>query len=411
MSMPDCVVLAFSGGLDTSYCLVRLREEGTRVITAVVDTGGFDEAELDAIQARAEELGTSKHVVVDGRARLYDDFISYLLKANYLRNGVYPSCVGVERMLQAEEITRLALDERADAIAHGATGAGNDHIRFDAVIGALAPDLPIVAPIRDDEITREQSTEYLNRRGIHTPVKTTRYSINQGLMGTSVGGGETYGSWDYLPEEAWPATSAIALAPEEPAELLIRFEAGLPVEVSSGDEAVHIGAGFELLSRLNELAGRHGIGRGIHTGQTIMGIGARLGFEAPGITVLIAAHRELERLVLTARQQNQKASLGTVFGDLLHEGMYYEPLLDDIRAFLDRSQARVTGDVRVRLLKGNVIPLGCRSPYSLLESTTRLGTTYGHGTSAWTGQDARAYARIYGVAGRVARNARDRGSQ
>ena len=194
MSAPGTVVLAFSGGLDTSYCLVRFREEGVKVITAIVDTGGMDAAELEAVERRATELGTERHVVIDGRARLYDEFITYLLKANYLRNGIYPSCVGVERMLQAEEVTKLALSVGADAIAHGSTGAGNDHVRFDAVISALAPELEILAPIRDHEITREQASEFLRARGIDAPEKTTRYSINQGLMGTSIGGGETYGS-------------------------------------------------------------------------------------------------------------------------------------------------------------------------------------------------------------------------
>lgn len=401
-------VLAFSGGLDTSYCLVRLIESGHAVTTALVDTGGMTDADLYAVEQRATALGASEHVVIDGRARLYDEFISYLLKANYLRNGVYPSCVGVERMLQAEEVTRLALSRAADAVAHGSTGAGNDHVRFDAVISALAPDLEILAPVRDGEITRERASEFLRARGIDAPERTTRYSINQGLMGTSIGGGETYGSWEYLPEDAWPATRAISDSPEDPTDLVIAFEAGLPTdyEIERDGSTGFTGQGFQLLMALNQLAAHHGIGRGIHTGQTIMGIGARLGFEAPGITVLIAAHRELERLVLSGRQQNQKAALGTVFGDLLHEGHYYEPLLDDLRAFFDSSQARVTGKVRVRLHKGHVITLGCRSPYSVLAATSRLGSTYGHGSSAWTGDDARAFARVYGISGRVAQETR-----
>lgn len=401
------VVLAFSGGLDTSYCLVRLREDGTKVITAIVDTGGMSRTELDAVEQRATELGTAEHVVIDGRARLYDEFITYLLKANYQRNDIYPSCVGVERMLQAEEVANLAVSISADALAHGSTGAGNDHVRFDAVISLLAPQIEILAPIRDCEITREQASEFLRARGINAPERTTRYSINQGLMGTSIGGGETYGSWEYLPDEAWPGTRSISEAPDEPLDLVITFERGLPIGYATlgASGGPSPASGFELLAELNALAARHGIGRGVHTGQTIMGIGARLGFEAPGISVLIGAHRELERLVLTGRQQSHKATLGVTFGDLLHEGSYYEPLLDDLRAFLDSTQQRVSGDVRVRLHKGNVIPLGCRSPFSLLAGTSRLGTTYGHGSSAWSGQEARAFARVYGIAGRVAREA------
>ncbi len=407
--MPDRIVLAFSGGLDTSYCLALLNEQGVEVITAVVDTGGMDAIELQEVAIRAKQLGAVDHVVLDARARLYDEFIAYLLKGNYLRNGVYPSCVGVERMVQAEEVAKLALARQASAVAHGSTGAGNDHVRFDTVIAALAPGLEIISPIRDNEITRETATEWLEAHNINVPARTSTYSYNLGLMGTSIGGAETYGSWDYLPEAAWLATKSVAEAPDEPVELVITFNAGLPVayQVRSGDAESVDRPGFELLQALNGLGAAHGIGRGIHTGTSIMGTGARLGFEAPGITVLLAAHRELERLVLTTRQQNHKAALATTFGDLLHEGHYYEPLLDDIRAFLDQSQTRVSGEVRVRLYKGNVVALGAESPHSLLGSSSRLGSTYGHGSAAWTGADARSFAKIYGVAGRVASGAAD----
>jgi argininosuccinate synthase len=402
--MADQVVLAFSGGLDTSYCLSLLREQGADVVTAIVDTGGMSAGELDAVATRAADLGASEHVVLDARARLYDEFIAYLLKGNYLRNGVYPSCVGVERMVQAEEVVRLALARDAVAVAHGSTGAGNDHVRFDTVITSLAPEMDIITPIRDAEITREVATAWLEARGIHTPVKTSTYSYNEGLMGTSIGGAETYGSWEYLPEDAWPATRSLAGAPDAPVELIISFTHGLPTDyrVAAGSASPITEPGFKLLQALNALGAEHGIGRGIHTGTSIMGTGARLGFEAPGITVLLTAHRELERLVLSTRQQNEKAALATTFGDLLHEGHYYEPLLDDIRAFLDQSQTRVSGEVRVRLQKGNVTALGAASPHSLLASSSRLGSTYGHGSGAWTGADARAFASIYGVAGRVA---------
>lgn len=408
MSDPKTIVLAYSGGLDTSYCLVRLIEEGADVLTAIVDTGGLADAELASIGRTALELGARKHVTIDGRARLYDEFITYLLKANYLRNGVYPSCVGVERMLQAEEVAWLAIEAQADAIAHGSTGAGNDHVRFDAVISSLAPRAEIIAPVRDEGVRREESTAYLRSRGIETTERTTRYSLNVGLMGTSIGGGETYGSWEYLPDDAWPTTRSIDDAPEEPSDLLISFEQGLPTGFADQSLGTASSAsGFEILAELNAIAGQHGVGRGMHTGQTIMGTGARLGFEAPGITVLLAAHRELERLVLTGSQQAQKASLGATFGDMLHEGHYYEPLLDDLRAFLDSSQRRVTGDVRVRLHKGRVIALGCQSPFSLLEGSRRLGATYGHGSSAWTGPEAAAFSRIYAIGGRIARASED----
>src|SRR5450755_1703901 len=407
-------VLAFSGGLDTSYGLAVLVDRGEQVTTVTVNTGGFDAAELADIETRAAALGATEHVVIDGRERLFEQFVSYILKANYLRNGVYPSCVGVERMLQAEEVTRVALDRGADAIAHGSTGAGNDHVRFDAVTTAMAPDLEIVGLIRDEAHTREEERDFLRARGHAVSDITAMYSFNVGILGTTIGGEETYGSWEYLPEEAWPSTLSIADAPDEPAELILTFEQGLPTacervgpapsaEGAANDAAAGIGvAGYDTLAMLNRLGGEHAVGRGIHTGQTIMGIAGRLGFEAPGMLILIAAHRELERLVLSNAQQALKASLGTTFGDMLHEGRYYDPVLTDIRAFLDSSQERVTGDVRLRLHKGNVIALGCRSPHSLLDAGRRLGSTYGHGSSLWTGPEARAFAHIYATAGLLA---------
>jgi argininosuccinate synthase len=408
-------VLAFSGGLDTSYGLAVLVDRGERVTTVTVNTGGFDAAELADIETRASALGATEHVVVDGRARLFEQFVSYILKANYLRNGVYPSCVGVERMLQAEEVTRVALERGADAIAHGSTGAGNDHVRFDAVTKALAPNLEIVGLIRDEAHTREEERDFLRERGHPVSEITAMYSFNFGILGTTIGGEETYGSWEYLPEEAWPTTKSIASAPAEPIELVVAFERGLPVgyDVVSGGgpvdlDGIGIGVpGYDTLAALNRIGAEHGVGRGIHTGQTIMGIVGRLGFEAPGMLTLIAAHRELERLVLTNAQQTLKASLGTTFGDMLHEGRYYDPLLADIRAFLDSSQQRVTGEVRLRLHKGNVIALGCRSPHSLLDAGRRLGSTYGHGSSLWTGPEARAFAHIYATAGVLAHSTLD----
>jgi argininosuccinate synthase len=408
-------VLAFSGGLDTSYGLAVLVDRGELVTTVTVNTGGFDAAELADIQTRAAALGAIEHVVVDGRARLFEQFVSYILKANYLRNAVYPSCVGVERMLQAEEVTRAALERGADAIAHGSTGAGNDHVRFDAVTKALAPNLEIVGLIRDEAHTREEERDFLRERGHPVSEITAMYSFNSGILGTTIGGEETYGSWEYLPEEAWPTTNSIADAPDEAVEVTLQFERGLPVgyEVADGATRVELGEdgigvpGYDTLATLNRIGAEHGVGRGIHTGQTIMGIVGRLGFEAPGMMILMAAHRELERLVLTNAQQTIKASLGTTFGDMLHEGRYYDPLLSDIRAFLDSSQERVTGEVRVRLHKGNVIPLGCRSPHSLLDAGRRLGSTYGHGSSLWTGAEARAFAHIYATAGVLAHSTHD----
>ncbi|MFI5497346.1 argininosuccinate synthase [Actinoplanes sp. NPDC051859] len=403
------VVLAFSGGLDTSYALVSLREQGFQVLTANIDTGGLHSGEADVVRKRAEELGAARHFVVDAREELYSRVITYAIKANYLRNGGYPSCVGAERLVQAEQVVKVALEHGASAIAHGSTGAGADHVRYDSVVRALAPEMEIITPIRDERLTREFERDYLRERGFETPDKVTTYSINEGLLGTSIGGKETYGSWDYLPEDAWTYTKSIADVPADGIELILGFDKGEVVTATTVDGSPIEGTGpgtpnYAILRALNVLAAEHGVGRGIHMGSTMVGNLARVGFEAPGILTLIAAHRELERLTLSNRQQATKIQLGNTYGDLLHEAVYYDPILDDFRAFLDSSQRRVTGEVRVKLVKGNVIPLGSRSPYSLLDAATRAGVVYGYGSSLWTGEQARAFAHMYAIPGAIARN-------
>ncbi|MEU4425341.1 argininosuccinate synthase [Actinoplanes sp. NPDC024001] len=401
------IVLAFSGGLDTSYALVAFREKGWDVVTANIDTGGLHSGEGEAVKARAEELGAVEHHVVDARSELYDRVITYAIKANYLRNGAYPSCVGAERLIQAEKVVEVALQVGADAVAHGSTGAGADHVRYDAVIRALAPQLEIVTPIRDERLTREEETDYLRSRGYAVSEKVKKYSINEGLIGTSIGGEETYGSWEYLPEDAWTYTKSIDAAPAEGVEVLLTFEKGEVVGAATADgKPLTDGTeNYAILQELNELGGEHGIGRGIHMGSTMVGNLARVGFEAPGMLILIAAHRELEKLVLSNRQQATKATLGNTYGDMLHEAMYFDPIMDDFRAFLDSSQTRVTGTVRVLLHKGNIVPLGSKSPHSLLDAATRSGVVYGHGSSLWTGEQARAFAHMYSVPGAIAREA------
>jgi argininosuccinate synthase len=404
------IVLAFSGGLDTSYLLLSFREQGWDVVTANIDTGGLHSGEGEAVKARAEELGAVEHHIVDARAELYERVITYAIKANYLRNGAYPSCVGAERLIQAEKVVEVALRVGADAVAHGSTGAGADHVRYDAVIRALAPQLEIVTPVRDERRTREEEADFLRGRGFQVSDKIKKYSINEGLIGTSIGGEETYGSWEYLPEEAWTYTRSIDAAPEKGVELLLTFEKGEVVSATTaaGDPIEGTGPGapnYAVLRALNVLGGEHGIGRGIHMGSTMVGNLARVGFEAPGMLILIAAHRELEKLVLSNRQQATKATLGNTYGDLLHEAVYFDPIMDDFRAFLDSSQTRVTGTVRVLLHKGNIVPLGSRSPFSLLDAATRQGVVYGHGSSLWTGEQARAFAHMYATLGTIARAA------
>ncbi len=389
----DTVVLAFSGGLDTSFAAVWLREErGADVVTVTVDTGGFLPGEAERIRARSAEIGAARHVFADARRRVWDGFVSWLIRGNCLRGGVYPMAVGAERVAQAEETVRVAREVGATAVAHGSTGAGNDGVRFDVAFRALAPDLTILAPIRSLGLGRDQETAYLAARGIAVPAKTSRYSYNEGLWGVTIGGGETFDSWAEVPEECYRLTRREpGLAAED---VVIGFTAGLPAALDGRPLD-----GLDLVAELNRRAGRHGVGRGLHVGDTILGIKGRVAFEAPAAVVLVHAHRELEKLVLTGRQNALKASLGDLWGALLHEGLWFDPVARDLEAFLDRSQERVTGDVRVRLSDGAFAVTGARSPHSLLG---RGGAAYGERGAGWSGEEAAGFARLYGLAAELA---------
>lgn len=384
------IVLAFSGGLDTSFCVPYLRETYKEpVYTVTVNTGGFTAEALAEIEALSQRLGAAGHFTLDGRYELFWDHLSYLIKGNVLRGGVYPLCVGPERIVQARKVVELARQLGARAIAHGSTGAGNDQVRFDVALRILADDLEILTPIRELSLSRAAATAYLRERGIAVPEKKTAYSINRGLWGTTIGGRETHTTTDPLPDEAYPDTVSPTQAPDTPLELTLTFTQGIPTALDG--EALDP---VTLIERLNQLGAAHGVGRGIHVGDTILGIKGRVGFEAPAALILIAAHRELEKIVLTRWQRYQKDHLADFYGMLLHEGQYFDPVMRDIEAFLDSSQTVVTGTVGVRLFKGNIEVLGCDSPYSLFNARV---ATYGEQNRLWDGRDAQGFTRIYGV--------------
>ncbi|HVG92842.1 MAG TPA: argininosuccinate synthase [Planctomycetota bacterium] len=386
----DKIVLAFSGGLDTSFCALWLREKtGAEIVTVTVDTGGFTPEELSRVETRARSLGVREHRTVDAREAVYDRFVSYLIKGNSLRGDVYPMCVGAERTVQAEQAVQAAVETGAKGVAHGSTGAGNDQVRFDVAIRALAPDLQIHTPVRDLNWTREQATAYLAERGIETAPKTTAYSVNVGLFGTTIGGKETHDTWAMPPEEVYSMTVAPEQGVDTPEEVVIGFEEGLPVSLDGTRMP-----GVDLVAALNQRARPHGVGRGVHVGDTILGLKGRLAFEAPGPLVLIKAHRELEKLVQTKWQAHWRDAVGAFYGSMLHEGLYFDPVMRDFEAFLDSVNERVTGDVRVRLYKGNYDVVGTRSPHSLFD---RRVATYGEGAKAWSGTDAAGFSRIFGV--------------
>ena len=382
------IVLAFSGGLDTSFCVPYLRERyNESIFTVTVDTGGG--LEKDAVEARSKKLGAEKHFHIDAREALYEDYLRFLIMGNVLRGGVYPLCVGAERVIQACEVVRIARETGARAIAHGATGAGNDQVRFDSVVHMLADDMDLITPIRDQGLTRQDTTKFLREHGIFVPEKTTRYSINEGLWGTTIGGEETLGTTEPLPDEAYPNTVSPSQAPDTGLELQIEFQKGLPTALN--------GEKFPPITLINQLADHgasHGVGRNIHIGDTILGLKGRIGFEAPAPLILITAHRELEKIVLTKWQRFQKDRLSDFYGMLLHEGQYFDPVMRDIEAFLISSQNTVTGSVSVQLYKGNITVQGCDSPHSMFD--TGVGT-YGEKTALWNGLDARSFSKLSGL--------------
>jgi len=390
MKNTKTVVLAYSGGLDTTYCLVRLREAGYAVHALAVDTGGFDAAELAELERRAQAAGAAKFVSVDAKDELFNGFLRFLIFANALRGGVYPLCASVERVVQAQCVARYAVAVGAAAIAHGSTGAGNDQVRFDTTFRILAPGMEILTPIRQEAPSREEETAFLGAHGIHIPPKTGRYSINRGLWGVTIGGGETHRSAGVLPEDAYLLTAPPEKRPPTPQTVRIGFEQGVPKSLDG-----EVFSGPALIERLTALAARHGVGRGMHTGETILGIKGRVAFEAPAAVTLISAHRELEKLVLSRSQLFWKNILGDLYGSMLHEARYFDPLMRDLEAFLISSQQRVTGWVSVRLFQGQATVEGIESPYSLLDGTPAV---YGEKSSLWTGEEAAAFCKLYGLA-------------
>lgn len=393
------IILAFSGGLDTSFCVPYLRETyGESVITVTVNTGGVSEQDAVAIEQKARALGAEAHYMVEGRDALFTDHLSYLIKGNVLRGGVYPLCVGPERVVQAREIVAMARQVGARAIAHGSTGAGNDQIRFDVALRLLAEDLEILTPIRELGLSRADSAAYLEKQGFEVPVKTTTYSINRGLWGTTIGGQETLTTSHPLPDIAYPGTTAPADSPDDPLELTLTFDQGIPLALDG-----HKMEPVALIEMLNEVGGAYGVGRDIHVGDTILGIKGRIGFEAPAAEILITAHRELEKLVLTKWQRYQKDHLADFYGMLLHEGQYFDPVMRDLEAFIDSSQHVVCGTITVALFKGHMRVLGCESPYSMFDTGV---ATYGEQNALWDGRDARGFAQLAGIQAYLAAKSR-----
>ncbi len=399
----DPIILAFSGGLDTSFCVPWLKETyGREVITATVDTGGIDASAAKALEERAMALGAVEHVLVDCKQDFFDDVIRYLVAGNVLRGQAYPLCVGAERGLQAARLAQLAAERNATTVAHGCTAAGNDQVRFEVALRTLNPGLEILAPVRDNSWVREEQLRYLEEHDLPLPAQGSAYSINRGLWGITIGGQETLTSQNAIPEHAWVLSAEAFSKPLPASTHELAFDAGIPVTLD-GESMGPV----ELIEKLELLAGSYGIGRGIHLGDTVLGTKGRVAFEAPAAITLITAHRELEKLVLSAQQMRVKDSLSAVYGDLVHEGKQLDLVCADIEAFLASSQQRVTGTVRFTLQPGNLFVEGTDSPHSLLAATRGV---YGEAAGEWTAADALGYARILSLPGSLQTRAGGSGS-
>jgi argininosuccinate synthase len=386
------IVLAYSGGLDTSFLVPWLKENyGRPIITVTVDTGGIDAAAAGTLHERALALGAIAHHQVDARADYFEQVLRFLIMGNVRRGQLYPLCVGAERVMQAQTIAHMARRLGTNSIAHGCTAAGNDQVRFEVALRTLAPDLEVIAPVRDRAFKRQEELEFLQQRGLPVPPFGAAYSINRGLWGVTIGGTETLTSKGSIPETAWVLSKDAFTRPALPQHHTVSFDHGRPVALD-GKALTPV----EVIERLEQIAGPFGIGRGIHLGDTIIGTKGRVAFEAPAAEVLLTAHRELEKLVLTPRQQRIKESVALPYGDWVHEGQLLDPVCRDIETLLLSSQERVTGDVHLLLRPGSLFIEGVESPYSLMAASKGV---YGEAAGEWTATDALGFSKIVALTG------------
>lgn len=387
------LVLAYSGGLDTSYCAVHLSKDKNFEVHAVsVNTGGFTQNEIQNIENKAYDLGVKTYKNINAIDNYYKKVIKYLIFGNVLKNNTYPLSVSAERIIQAIEIINYAKSIGAEYIAHGSTGAGNDQVRFDLIFNTLAPEIEIITPIRDQKLSRQAEIEYLKSHGVDMKWEKAKYSINKGLWGTSVGGDETLTSHLPLPNEAFPSQ----LETKTEQSISIRFKNGEPIAINDKEGNPSI-----IIEELNKLASKFAIGRDIHVGDTILGIKGRVGFEAPGALVLIKAHHLLEKHVLTKWQLQHKDYIANWYGTHLHEGLYLDPVMRDLEALLSSSQKHVTGEVFITLKPYHFSLDGITSQNDLLQS--KFGS-YGEMNNAWTAEDAKGFINIYGNQTKIFQN-------
>ncbi|WP_439482471.1 argininosuccinate synthase [Cyclobacterium plantarum] len=380
------VVLAYSGGLDTTFCAIHLsKEKGYEVHAVLVNTGGFEKEELKGIGERAEKLGVASFKVLDVTRTYYDEVIKYLIFGNVLKNQTYPLSVSAERILQAKALAEHAKSIGANCIAHGSTGAGNDQVRFDMIFQTILPDVEIITPIRDLKLSREEEINFLKKHGVSMNFEKAAYSINKGIWGTSVGGKETLSSDQALPEEAYPTQ----VSKTDPETITIGFEKGEITRVN-GQLFSHP---VEAILKVQEIAGPFGIGRDIHVGDTIIGIKGRVGFEAAAPMLIIKAHQLLEKHTLTKWQGYWKNQLAEFYGNHLHEGHYLDPVMRNLESFMASTQSYVSGEVKIQLHPYRFSMIGINSKHDLMSS--KFGS-YGEMNKGYTAEDVKGFTKIFG---------------
>lgn len=385
------LVLAYSGGLDTSYCAKYLSKENHFEVHAVsVNTGGFSTEEIKTIKQKALSLGATSYTSIDAVHTFYHKVVKFLVYGNVLRNNTYPLSVSAERIVQAVEIVEHAKKIGASYIAHGSTGAGNDQVRFDMIFQTLAPEIEIITPIRDNRLAREEEIDYLKQNGVDYAWEKAKYSINKGLWGTSVGGDETLTSHLTLPESAYPSQ----LESKLPKEVRLTFEKGELVALDGREDHP-----VNNIEKLHEIASKYAIGRDIHVGDTIIGIKGRVGFEAAAPLIIIKAHHLLEKHTLSKWQQYQKEQLGNFYGMLLHEGNYLDAVMRNIEVFMTDTQKNVSGDVFVTLHPYRFELNGISSIHDLMNAS--FGS-YGEMNRGWTADDAKGFIKILSNPGKIA---------
>jgi argininosuccinate synthase len=386
------ILLAFSGGLDTSFCVPWLKDTYQRpVITVTVDTGGIDAPAAKSLAERSAQLGAIEHHLIDAKGAYFEQVLKFLIMGNVRRGNVYPLCVGAERVLQAQTIAQMALSLGTKMVAHGCTAAGNDQVRFEVALRTLAPDLEIIAPVRDRAFKRPEQLHYLQEHKLPVPPFGAAYSVNRGLWGVTIGGKETLTSHGSIPDDAWVLSKDAFTHPRAPERHTVGFDQGVPDRLDGRRLSA-----VAVIEELESLAGPFGIGRGIHLGDTVIGTKGRVAFEAPAAEVLLTAHRELEKLVLTGKQSRIKEGVAQPYGDLVHEGQHLDPVCRDIEALLQSSQTRVSGEVTVLFRPGSMFVEGVSSPYSLMAASKGV---YGESAGEWTPTDALGYSKMLALTG------------